>query len=318
MSENVTHVVFGSGPLGQAVVNALVKRGKRVRMVNRSGKRPAGVPAPVESQAGDAYQPEFTSQVTRDAAAVYQCAQPAYQDWVSKFPALQDSILSGAAASGARLIVAENLYMYGEVNGPINENLPYNATTRKGKVRGEMTKTLLEAHRLGKVRVAMGRGSDFYGPGVLESSLAGRTITPALQGKAASLTGRIDLPHTYTYIQDFGEALVMLGERDEALGQAWHVPNPPTLTQGELMTLFFKEMGLPVKMSSMGRLMLSMGGLFIPAAREVLEMLYEFEKPFVVDSSRFTKTFGSSATPHTQAIQATVAWYRSYLASQPK
>ena len=318
MTDQNLHVIFGSGPLGQAVAQALLKRGRQVRMVNRSGKHPAEISSAVEVMAGDAYQPEFTRKAADGAVAVYQCAQPAYQEWVNKFPSLQQSILEGAAANGSKLIVAENTYMYGEVNGPLHEGLPYAAATRKGRVRGQMAEALLEAHQAGKVRVSMARGADFYGPAVLESSMANRAILPALQGKTASLTARLDLPHTYTYIADFGEALVVLGERDEALGQAWHVPNPPTLTQGELMTLFFKEMGLPVKMNTMGRLIMSVGGLFIPAAREVIEMLYEFEKPFIVDSSRFVRAFGDIATPHTRAIPPTVAWYRAYLASLSK
>jgi len=294
------HVVFGTGPLGKAAMQALLKRGKQVRMVNRSGA--ADVPGGVEVLGGDLYDREFARRACAGAAAVYQCAQPAYHEWVEKFPALQTLILEAAAAQRAKLVVAENLYMYGEVSGLIHEGLPYAAATRKGKVRAEMAQALLEAHRAGKARVAMARGADFYGPEVLGSTLGERALAPALLGKTASLIGKLDLPHTYTYIADFGEALAILGEREEALGQAWHVPNPPTLTQRELMNLFFAEIGLPPKMSGMGRLMLALGGLFIPVARETVEMLYEFEKPFVVDSSKFARAFGDIATPHAAAI----------------
>ena len=210
--------------------------------------------------------------------------------------------------------MAENLYMYGDTDGRlIQESLPYAARTRKGKLRGEMAQALLEAHRLGKVRVAMARGADFYGPGVRSSSLGERTIIPLLQGKPAEVTGALDQPHTYTYVSNFGEAVAILGERDEALGQAWHVPNPPTLTQRELVTLFFKAAGLEPKFSVMDRPMLLLGGLFIPAAREMLEMLYEFKKPFRVDASQFIQAFGDIATSHEIAVKETVAWYRAYL-----
>jgi nucleoside-diphosphate-sugar epimerase len=312
------HVIFGAGPLAQATQRALSKRGKTVKMVNRSGKRPAEIPASVEIVAGDAYKADFTRSVSRGAAAVYQCAQPEYHQWAELFPSLQAAILEGAAANGAKLIVAENLYMYGDTNGqPIREDLPYAAQTRKGKLRGEMANTLLAAHRAGKVQVAMARGADFYGPAVLGSALGERTIPPLLKGKAAELTGSADQPHTFTYIDDFGEALAILGERPEALGQAWHVPNPPTLTQRQLITLFFKEAGLPVKITVMGKFMLQLAGLFMPAAREVVEMMYEFEKPFIVDSSKFVRAFGDIATPHEQAIKPTLAWYREHLKSQP-
>jgi nucleoside-diphosphate-sugar epimerase len=106
---------------------------------------------------------------------------------------------------------------------------------------------------------------------------------------------------------------VILGERDEADGQAWHVPNDqPNMTQGELVRLFAGEAGVQPRMSSMGKLMMSLGGLFIPEAKESVEMMYEFEKSFVIDSSKFEKAFGMKATPMRDAIRETVAWYKSH------
>lgn len=310
------NVIFGTGPLAQAAMRALLKRGKSIKMVNRFGKRQAEIPENVEIVAGDAYSTDFTSSVTKGSSVVYQCAQPEYHKWVKEFPPLQAAILEGAAANGSKLIVGENLYMYGDTNGqPIHEGLPYAAQTRKGKVRAAMSNALLEAHRTGKVRVAVARGSDFYGPGVLGSALGERTFVPLLQGKPAEVTGSLDLPHSYTYISDFGEALVILGEREEALGQAWHVPNAPTLTQRELVTLFFKEAGLEPKFSVMSKFMLMLGGLFIPAAREMVEMAYEFEKPFHMDLDKFIKTFGDISTPYSISVPETLNWYKNLIKS---
>lgn len=313
-TSNELHVIFGTGPLGKSVMRELIQCGKRVRMVNRSGKA-ADVPANVEIAASDAYDPEKVRQLTAGASVVYQCAQPAYQDWVTRFPPLQVSIVEGIAAhttSGTKLVVGDNLYMYGEVAGPIRENLPYGAHTRKGKVRAQMSESLLAAHKSGKVRVAIGRGADFFGPDVLDSTIGDRAMYPALAGKSASLVGNIDLPHTLTYINDFGKALVILGERDEASGQIWHVPNAETVTQREFMTMVFSEIGLPPKMSGMGRLMMQMGGIFVVGARETVEMMYEFEKPFVVDSSKFEKAFGMHATPLRESIHDLVHWYKTH------
>jgi nucleoside-diphosphate-sugar epimerase len=308
------HVIFGTGPLGQATARALIGHGKTVKMVNRSGARPADLPEGIEIISGDAYNPNFTKKITRGAEVVYQCAQPAYHNWVTDFPPLQATILEGASANGAKLIVGENLYMYGDTQGqPIHEGLPYTAQTRKGKVRAKMSKALFAADQAGKVRVATARGSDFFGPGVLSSALGERTLIPALHGKAAEITGALDQPHSYTFINDFGEALAILGTRDEALGQAWHVPNAPARTQGELIKLVFQEIGKPVKTRRMRKLMMAFGGLFVPEARETVEMMYEFEKPFVVDDSKFTRAFGNIATPYQESIKKTVAWYRSYL-----
>lgn len=311
------HVVFGAGPLGRAVVNELVRRGQAVRVVSRSGQM-AEAPQGVELVAGDLYNPAIVRELTQGAAVAYQCAQPHYHEWPQKFPPLQAAILEGLTGSGVKLVIGENLYMYGDTNGkPLTEDLPHAAQTRKGQTRAAMSEAALAAHRAGKVQVALGRGSDFFGPWALGSTHGERVFYPALAGKTASFAGKLDLPHTVTYIEDFGRALVILGEREEALGQAWHVPNDrPQITQRQFAELIFAETGHPVKVSGMGKLMMALGGLFIPEARESVEMMYEFEKPFVVDSSKFERTFGVQATPIEQAIKATVAWYRAH--PQPK
>ncbi len=307
------HVVFGAGPLGRSVVNELVRRGETVRVVSRSGQM-VEAPQSVELRSGDLYNAAVVRDLTQGAAVAYQCAQPHYHEWAQKFPPLQAAIIEGLAGSGTKLVIGENLYMYGDTGGrPLAEDLPYAATTRKGKTRAAMAEAALAAHKAGKVQVTMGRGSDFFGPWALGSALGERVFYPALAGKAASFTGKLDLPHTATYIEDFGRALVILGDRDEALGRAWHVPNHrPQITQRQFAELIFAELGQPVKASGMGKTMLRIGGLFIPEARETVEMFYEFDKPFVVDSSQFERTFGVYATPIEEAIKATVAWYRAY------
>jgi nucleoside-diphosphate-sugar epimerase len=252
--------------------------------------------------------------LTAGAEVVFQCAQPGYTEWPAKFPPMMMAILDGVARSGAKLIFGDNLYMYGDPDGkPIHEGLPYAAKTRKGRARAQIAQAALDAHKSGKVRVAIGRGSDFFGPYVLDSFMGERVFYPALGGKSAQLVGDMDAAHTQTYIGDFGKALAILGERDEALGQVWHVPNDqPSITQREFVNLIFQEVGLPPKMSAMGKLMMRLGGLFIPEARETVEMMYEFEKPFVVDSSKFEQAFGVQATPLRESIPATVAWYRAH------
>lgn len=311
---SATHVVLGTGAIGHAVMNELVKRGESVRMVNRSGKMDE-VPAGVEVVAADLYDPAKVKEVTRGAKVVYQASQPNYNEWTTKFPALQKSIIDGLIWSDAKLVLVENLYMYGETNSkPLTEDMPHNAHTKKGKVRSEMSKAAFEAHRAGKLKVTAARGSDFFGPwGLPTAAMGERTFYPLLHGKAAGLVGNIDVPHTHTFVNDFGKALVILGERPEADGQAWHVPNDnPRVTQREMVTMIADEMGIPPKFSAMGKAMMWIGGLFIPEAKEQVEMMYEFEKSFIVDSSKFETTFGMKATPMREAIKETVAWYKSY------
>lgn len=307
------HVIFGSGPVGLAVMRELLRREKKVKIINRTGKRPTIVPTHVEVLGGDAYHLDFTRQAAQDAAVVYQCAQPAYQEWVTKFIPLQTSILAGAEFNKAKLVVADNLYMYGEVNGPIHENLPYAATTRKGKTRALAANQLMDAHRQGRLKVAVGRASDFYGPHVLGSAAGDRMFLPAVKGEAAEGLGNLDVLHTYTFIDDFGRALVNLGESEKALGEVWHVPNAETVTTRQFIQMIYEDLGGSLKVKKMGRLMMAIGGLFIPAAREMVEMMYEFEKPFVVDDRKYSQAFDHQATSMREGIRQTIAWYQSQL-----
>jgi nucleoside-diphosphate-sugar epimerase len=272
-------------------------------------------PAGIELVAADLYHPDEVRSFTKDAVVVYQCAQPAYYEWPQKFPPLQASIIEGLTGGTAKLVLVENMYMYGETNGKIlKEDLPYAAQTRKGRTRAKLSRAALEAHQQGKLRVTIGRASDYFGPWGTSSAMGDRVFPPLLKGKSAQVGGRLDVPHTYTYVPDFGKALVILGEKGEADGQAWHVPNDmPSITQGEFIRLFCEEAGVEPKISTMGKFMMSIGGLFIPEARESVEMMYEFEKPFVVDSSKFEKTFGMKATPLPVALRETAAWYKQNL-----
>jgi nucleoside-diphosphate-sugar epimerase len=124
------------------------------------------------------------------------------------------------------------------------------------------------------------------------------------------VAGDPDQPHTYTYAPDIGRGLVVLGEREEALGRAWHLPNPATVTTREFVGMIFEEVGKPAHIQVAPKIVLRALGIINPPLRETIEMLYEFEEPFAVDDSRFERKFGEQATPLREAIQRTVRWYR--------
>jgi nucleoside-diphosphate-sugar epimerase len=304
------HVVFGTGPVGMSVMDELLQRDKRVRMVNRSGK--ARVPHGVEVVGGDAADPTFTREASEGASVVYFALNPPYDKWPELFPPLQAGVLEGAASARAKLVAMENLYMYGPTDGrPLTEDLPYAPNTRKGTVRARMSEELMEAHTSGRVRVAIGRASDFFGPRVLASAAGEQVFGRAVEGKSAQVAGDPDQPHTYTYAPDIGRGLVILGESEEALGQVWHLPSPETLTTRQFVEMIFEEVGKPARVQAAPKIVLRVMGLFNPGMREMIEMLYEFEEPFVVDDSKFEQAFGEHATPLKEAIGETVRWYRS-------
>ena len=306
------HVVFGTGAIGLATMEALLARGETVRMVNRSGR--AAVPDGVEVVAGDASDPAFTSAVSAGARVVYQTLNPPYHQWEELFPGLQAGVLAAAQANGARLVSMENVYMYGRPAGrPLTETRAHDAHTRKGRLRSRMSEELLAAHRAGTVEVAIGRASDYYGPrGGAQSNLGDRVVPSALAGKTASVLGDPDQPHTYTFIPDIGEGLAVLGEHPDAPGRAWHLPNDPdTRTTRELVDLVYTYAGQPrAKVRDVPVLVLRAMALVNPTVRELLEMRYQFDEPFIVDSTDFTTQLGGVATPMERGLEQTVDAYR--------
>ena len=310
MSQNELHVIFGTGALGKWTARELVRLGKPVRMVSHSGKADARIPAEVEIVKGDAYDFTRNLEVTKGATAVYQCAQPLYHEWAEKLPPMQKAILDAVAANGAKFIVGDNLYMYGDTNGqPIREDMPYQPHSKKGTVRGAMATAVMDAHRTGKVRAAIGRASNFFGPD--DNAVTSFAIRPALAGKAVNLMGKTDQLHTFSYIADFGKLLATLGTREDTLGQIWFTPSPAPVTQMDLVKLMEEELGQKVKFMVAGKMMMSFLGLFMPTLRESVEMLYEWDKPFIMDSSKAEKAFGWKGTPLREAMQATIDWCKS-------
>jgi nucleoside-diphosphate-sugar epimerase len=299
------HVVFGTGPLGKWTARELVNLGKTVRMVNRSGKADR-LPTGVEVVASDAYDVTKNVEVTKGATSIYQCAQPHYYEWAEKFPPLQRAILEAAAKNGAKLVVGDNLYMYGHFTGSLREDSPVQPNTKKGNVRAAMAQEVLDAHAAGKVRAAIGRASDFFGPD--DTALTGYAILPAVEGKTVNLMGSTSQPHTFSYIADFGRLLATLGTRDEALGQVWFTPSNAPVTQAEFVKLIEAELGKPVKIMVGGPLMMRFLGLFNKEIAETVEMMFEWTNPYVIDTSKAERAFGLKATPLKQALKETLDW----------
>lgn len=308
-----THVVVGAGPVGLAVAEQLRERAADVAVVTRHviDRLPDGA----EHRRVDVTDESMAKVAFEDADVVYHCAQPPYDSWPERFPDLTRAIVAGVESADARLVVAENLYMYGDVDDRLTEDLPYAATGPKGRTRVRCARMVLDAHDEGRIEATIGRASDFFGPRVRNSTVGAQVFGEAVEGKRAKVLGKPKLPHTYTYVPDFARALVFLGERDEALGEAWHVPNPETVSTRRFVELVYDaagtDPGFPRIVSLSGPL-LTLGGLVSSPLEEFREQRYSFEAPYVVDDSKFRNVFGDAvtATPLETAIEATVAWYR--------
>ncbi len=311
-----THVVFGTGPAGRAVATALLDQGIRVRMVNRTG---APVLTGVETIGGDATDVDFARHVAADADTVYFCLNaPNYHRWAEEFPPLQRAVVGAARSADAKLVVLENLYMYGPSTGLLRETTPVNPTSAKSRTRAAMSAELLDAHQRGEVRVVIGRASDFVGPGVRDSALGQFVFQPALAGKRAQTMGRPDTQHTYSYVPDVGRNLVLLGTRPDAYGQVWHLPNPETRTTRHVIIDVYAAAGQRrTDVTALKRPMLRALGLFNRNVRELLHTYYQFAAPFVVDDSAFRHAFGGQTTHWADIVASTVEWYRAH-AAQPE
>ena len=310
MGEDRLHVVFGTGQVGSALAAHLAGLGMAVRAVSR--RRPA-VLAGVDWRAADAADPEAAADAAKGASVIYQCLNAPYTQWPDRFPPLQRGVLAAAERTGALLVSLENLYGYGPAGGrPMTEDLPLAAAGVKGRARAAMTAELLAAADAGRVRVAIGRASDFFGPGVTAGSTLGeRVFGNALAGRPADFIGNPALPHTYSYVPDIAAGLATLGTDARAAGQVWHLPGPATGTTRALLDLVAAEVGHRVGVRSVPRLALRALGLVNPMLRELAEISYEFDEPFVLDTSKYQAAFGAAGTPLPAAVAATVAWYRT-------
>ncbi len=306
------HVVFGTGPLGLSVMRELRRREKHVRMVNRSGRVRFNKDLKTELGGIDAADPAQAREACEGAAVVYHCIGLPYARW-PEFPSLARGILEGTAYAGAKLVYADNVYAYGPVDVPMTEDFPPQASTKKGLIRASVAQSLMSAHSAGKVRVAIGRGSDFFGPFATDAAIMGsRVFARALADKSAQLIGNPDRLHTYTFIDDFGKALVILGERDDALGTSWHVPSAPATTTRAFVEGVYAALGKRPRLRVAPRFAVVLLGRFDDNIRELREMFYQFERDFVVDSSRFEAAFGVQPTPLPVAIRQTLEWFRQH------
>lgn len=296
------HTIFGAGPVGRGLAKKLVKDGKRVRLVTRSGSEVAGA----ETVRADASRLDEAVQAAAGSQVVYNCTNATYYRWAELLPSLFSGILEAAIRSEARLVTVDNLYMYGLVDRPMTEDLPNGAIGPKGRLRGELSDQIMRAHADGRVRATIIRASDFYGPGVENALLGGRAFRPLSAGKPVLAVANPDIPHSFTYVPDLVAAVALLGENPESDGKIWHAPTAAPISTREMLVLAGGKPRLIVLKPWSLRLI----GLFDKNVRELLETYYMWDRPYRLDSSKFEREFGLLPTPLPVGLKETVASYK--------
>lgn len=303
-----TTVLGAAGGIGAAITRELTDRGHAVTAVSRRGDAgPAGAPR----RSADLYDLDATTRACAGADVVVMAAQPPYHDWFGNWETMLDVVLHATAAAGARLVLVDNLYMYGAVDDPITEASPEHATSAKGRLRAELGRRVLAAHADGRVRATIGRFSDYYGPGGENSFVQALLLRPALAGKRMRAFISADIPHTFHYLPDAARGFATLVEQESADGRAWILPAAPAPTQRELAGIVAGQLAQPHKVGLLGPAMVRTGGLFSAQFRELRHVFEQYDRPWVVDASAFDAAFGPiELTPHETAIAATIASLR--------
>lgn len=301
------HVIVGAGRIGSTTAELLAERGERVRVITRRGSGPEH-PA-IERIAADAADTERLAALADGTAALYNCANPLYHRWLTDWPPLASAMLTAAERSGAALVIMGNLYGYGPVSGPMTEATPLAATDPKLRVRADLWRDALAAHEAGRIRVAEVRASDYIEAMSILTLVMGK---PLLAGKRAYVPTALDVPHSWTSTMDAARTLVTVACDERSWGRAWHVPTHAPLTVRELATRFAAVAAAPPpKLATIPYPVLWTAGVFEPFIRELRATRYQFVRPFVMDSTAATETFGLEPRPLDDSLRDAVETLRT-------
>jgi len=300
------HVIVGAGPIGTTTAQLLAERGEQVRIVTRRGGGPEH--PNVERVAADATDADRLSALTQGAVSLYNCANPLYHRWLTDWPPLAAALLTAAERTGATLATASNLYGYGPVTGPITEATPLAAVHPKLRLRADLWRNALAAHEAGRLRATEVRASDYLQANSLFSIAVAK---PLIAGKRGYVPAVLDAPHSWTSINDVAALLVTVAADERAWGRAWHVPTNPPLTVRELAVRFADGANLPApRLTKIPHPVMWVAGLFSPMIRELRATSYQFDRPFILDSTLTTETFGLKPQPIDEALLEAAALVR--------
>jgi nucleoside-diphosphate-sugar epimerase len=316
---NDYHVVVGAGQIGPTLARLLTARNARVRLVRRASASPVDGIDVVQADLGDRAS---LAAATANASVIYHCANPRYlaTEWAALLPVWTENLIAAAGRAKARLVVLDNVYAFGDLNGqPLDERAPYNPCSKKGEVRARVARRLDEAHAHGDARVVVGRASDFWGPRGTLTYFGDQFWPRAFKGKPVQTLGNVSTPHTYHYIPDVAAGLATLGSAPESVaGQWWMLPCQPPASFTEMAARLGRASDLVIRSTPVPGFMLPVLGLFIRELPDLREMLYQWDQPFVMNDGKYRAAFPDvQLTGTDDAAAATVAWARRHYGATP-
>ena len=298
-------VVFGYGTVGRSIVEMLMASGRRIRVATRNP--PEGLPANAEHVRCDVLNAGDVAQALKGASQAVLAVGFPYDArvWRTVWPRTMTNMVEACTAAGARLVFIDNLYQLGPQDSPRTEEMPLTTTGEKPVVLAEVTRIWQTARD--RVRVAALRCSDFYGPDVLVSHLGSSAFGELARSRPAQLLVPADIPHDFAYVPDIARAAILLLDAPDAdFGQVWNMPCAPTRSPRALLKMGAAALGTRLRMLTVPFALLRPLGLFYRFAREVADVGFTWNRPYVVDGSKFALRFGFVPTPFEIGVPATV------------
>jgi nucleoside-diphosphate-sugar epimerase len=285
---------------------------EEILLVNRKGQLETTIPVNVQLAAADVTNKDEMEAIARRSELIFSCTDVPYQAWATFYPATASALAYALGKTNARLIFADNLYSYGNVEGAeMNEKMPHKAKTKKGMIRASVIDTLLNSGNEFSSRVAFVKAADFIGPRIYKGVFGTDFLNRLYSGKTISLFGKPALPHTFTYIKDFATAMIHVGTATDTFGQIWHVPNAPAINLKEWVLLFEAAADKKAKVIVLPKFGIRIAGLFNSLIKEFYELAYQFEYPYLVNHEKYVSRFGNHATNHENIVRETIEWYQS-------
>jgi nucleoside-diphosphate-sugar epimerase len=300
-------ILGAGGIIGKELSQHLPRLTSKIRQVSRN---PQKVNTNDELMKADLLNYSEVEKAVAGSEVVYLVAGLKYEAklWQQQWPVVMKNTIDACKKHNSKLVFFDNVYAYGQVNGIMTEETPFNPTSKKGEVRAKIATHLLDEIKAGNLKGMIIRAADFYGPGAT-LSLIHSTVTERLKaGKGAQWIGDKKKVHTFTYTPDAGKAVALLGNSEAAYNQTWHaLTSNEKITGEELIRIAYEIMNMPNKgIQGMSKTGVRLVGLFIPVLREFVEMMYQFENDYIFDSSKATRFLNESATSYVQGLRETL------------